>query len=57
MCNGNELMERLRKGETGNGRDDVTSCFIHFCQETALTFLIYSQAPVSVHKTQIKIFT
>lgn len=45
MGNGDEFMEGLRRGETGNGRDDVTSCFTHFCQEIALPFVLYSRAP------------
>jgi hypothetical protein len=49
-------MERLARGETGNGRDDVTSCFTHFCQEIALPSLKYSRAPLLVGKKQMKIF-
>jgi hypothetical protein len=56
MCGWDELMERLERGETGNGREDVTSCFTHFCQEIALPSLKDSRARLFVGKTQMKIF-
>jgi len=52
-----ELMESQARGETGNRRDDVTSCFTHFCQEIALPSLRYSRARLFVGNTQMKIFT